>query len=339
MGGQSQTDPWKIVVFGKIADAGVDMLRADGRFSLFQYPDHPPERVRLAADADAVIVRMTAIDATLIDAAAKLKFVARHGVGYDTVDVDALTRRNIPLAILGDVNSSAVAEHALALMLGLSKRLTVYDRAVRAGNFAIRDSFGAGELEGRTVLLVGYGRIGRKVAARCRAFGMRVTVFDPYLDARSIADDAITGFSDLHDALGQADMVSIHAPKTPETTRIIDADAIAAMKPSAFIVNVARGGLIDEAALDAALVENRIAGAGLDVFEKEPPPGDHPLLRHESVIVSPHSAAFTRDCADRMSAGCAENVIAFFSGRVDAGLVVNRETLGNDRQRNGDENA
>jgi D-3-phosphoglycerate dehydrogenase len=323
----NSAEPWRLVIFGKIAAAGEERLRKDGRFSIASFPDHPPERLQAAADADAIIVRMTAIDRELVETAGRLKIVARHGVGYDTVDVPALTRCGIPLALTGDVNSSAVAEHTLALMLALVKRVTAYDRAMRAGDFGIRDSFSARELTGRTVLLVGYGRIGRKVAHLARAFAMKVVVLDPFVDEAVAKAEGIDVVADLHQGLSKADIVSVHAPKTPETTHIINEAALKAMRPDAYVINVARGGLVDETALLAALDTGEIAGAALDVFEKEPPADDSPLLKHEKLVLSPHSAAFTAECADRMALACAENVIGFFDGTIDRSLVVNPETL------------
>jgi D-3-phosphoglycerate dehydrogenase len=317
----------ELVVFGKIADAGEARLRRDGRFRIRSYPDYPPERLEAAADAEAIIVRMTPIDAELIDIAPRLRFVARHGVGYDTVNVPDLTARGIPLAVTGDVNSGAVAEHTLALILALAKQVARYDCQTRAGNFAVRDTFAARELAGRTILLVGYGRIGRKVAYLAKAFGMTVNVYDPFADANALAADGVWPAASLHEGLANADVVSVHAPKTPETMHIIDAGALKAMPRHGVVVNVARGGLVDEAALLAALDADEIAGAALDVFEIEPPAPDSALLSHENVVVSPHSAAFTTECADRMALACAENVIAFFDGRVDPALVVNPETL------------
>jgi D-3-phosphoglycerate dehydrogenase len=323
----NSVEPWRLVIFGKIAAAGEERLRQDGRFSITSFPDHPPERLQAATDADAIIIRMTAIDRELVETAGRLKIVARHGVGYDTVDVPALTGRGIPLALTGDVNSGAVAEHTLALMLALVKRIAAYDRAMRAGDFGIRDSFSARELTGRTILLVGYGRIGRKVAHLARAFAMKVMVFDPFVDEAAAKAEGIEVVADLHQGLSKADIVSVHAPKTPETTHIINEAALKAMRPDAFVINVARGGLVDETALLAALDAGEIAGAALDVFETEPPAADSPLLKHEKLVLSPHSAAFTAECADRMALACAENVIGFFDGTIDRSLVVNPETL------------
>jgi D-3-phosphoglycerate dehydrogenase len=182
-------------------------------------------------------------------------------------------------------------------------------------------------LAGRTILLVGYGRIGRKVARLAQAFGMAVSVYDPFADPDVLVPDGVSPAASLHEGLAGADVVSVHAPKTPETMHIIDAGALKAMPNHGVVVNVARGGLVDEAALLAALDAGEIAGAALDVFETEPPVADSPLLSRENVVVSPHSAAFTTECADRMALACAENVIAFFDGRIDPALVVNPETL------------
>jgi D-3-phosphoglycerate dehydrogenase / 2-oxoglutarate reductase len=322
----------KVLVFGKINHAGLERLKDDGRFEVVEHADRAPDRIAAAADADAIVVKMTAIDEALLAAAPALKFVARHGLGYDTVDVAALTRRGIPLALTGDVNSGAVAEHTLALVLAIAKRLCPYDAAVRRGDFAVRDSYSAFELQGRTILLIGYGRIGRKVGRLARAFGMQVLVRDPFVTADQIADKA-TLVDDLHHGLAAADVVSIHAPRSPDGAYLLDAGSFDVIKPGAMVINVARGGLVDEAALLRALDEGRVAGAGLDVFEREPPTPDDPLLRHPKVLLSPHCAAYTRESSSLMALACADNVIGFFDGRLDPSLVVNPETLEGDRPK------
>jgi D-3-phosphoglycerate dehydrogenase len=294
------------------------------------------DRIEVASRAHAIIVRMTKIDAELIDAAPNLTFVARHGVGYDTVDVEALTRRGIPLALTGDVNSGAVAEHALGLMLALAKRIPAYDQAVRTGRYSIRDSFSACELDGRTVLVIGFGRIGRKVARLCDAFGMTVLVADPFVDAGAIESLDYRYAGDLNSALEQADFVSVHVPKGPDTAHLIGKAQLDRMRRGAFLINVSRGGLVDEAALLAALDAGRLGGAALDVFEVEPPPDDYALLKHPGVVLTPHSAAFTGECSARMALACAQNVINFVSGRIDPELVVNPETLDKTSTQDGD---
>jgi D-3-phosphoglycerate dehydrogenase len=323
--------PYKVLVFGKINDAGLDRLRADGRLEVVEHADRAPDRIAAAHDVDAIIVKMTPIDEALLTAAPGVKFVARHGLGYDTVDVDALSRRGIPLALTGDVNSGAVAEHAMALILAIAKKLCPYDAAVRRGAFAVRDSYSAVELRNRTILLIGYGRIGRKVGRLAQAFGMNVLVRDPFVTADQVAADGAMLVDDLHHGLAKADVVSIHAPKAKDGHYLLDADSFNAVKPGAIVINVARGGLLDEAALLRVLDDGRVAGAGLDVFEREPPPPDDPLLRHPQVLLSPHCAAYTQETSRLMALACAANVIGFFDGCLDPALVVNPETLSRKR--------
>lgn len=318
--------PKTVLILGKIADAGCEKLRADGGYKLIERPDHAEDRFEVAGQADAIIVRMTAINPELLSHAPNLKFVARHGVGYDTVDVPALTERGIPLAVTGDVNSGAVAEHTLTLMLALAKKTVEYDRAMRADNFAIRDTFSAIELRGRNVFLVGFGRIGRKVADMCLALGMTVTIYDPYLKPEAIAGLGFKLVADLSEGLASADFVNVHAPLTPQTRHIISAETVAQMKPGARVINVARGGLVDEKAVLKALNDGHLHGAGFDVFENEPPTSEDALLQHPLTIVSPHCAAFTIECADRMALSCAENVMGFFNGSLDPALVINKGT-------------
>ncbi len=317
----------KVLVLGKIHDAGVNRLREAGTFEIVERPDNPPDLFEQARDTDAIIVRTTPINPPLLIAARTLKLVARHGVGYDAVDVAALTGRGIPLALVGDVNSTAVAEHTLALMLSLAKRVPTYDKAIRSGHYAVRDSFAATELAGRTVLVLGFGRIGRLVAKLSAAFGMDVLVYDPVVPRADVEAQGYRSAADVAQALPAADYVTIHAPKIPGAKHLIGNAEIERMKAGAFLINVSRGGMVDEEALVRALEEKRLAGAGLDVFEEEPLPPDHPLARNEKVVLSPHSAAFTQECAERMALACAENVIAFAAGRLDPRLVVNPEVL------------
>jgi len=316
-----------VLVLGKIHHAGIDRLgAADCRIT--QLPDHPSDLASRVAGIDAIIVRMTRIDSAVIDSAPGLKIVARHGVGYEAVDVEALSRRGIPLALVGDVNSGAVAEHTLALMLGLAKRLVAYDQATRDGNFAIRDSFSARELAGKTVLVVGFGRIGREVARRCACFGMSVIAADPFVEPSVAEQEGFSHVADFRDALGQADYVSVHVPKLQGAGYLIGAPELTAMKPDATVLNLSRGGVVDENAVREALVAGRLRGAALDVFEDEPPKRDNPLFALDSIIVSPHCAAFTEECARRMAMACAENVLAVFDGNLNPDLVVNQKVLG-----------
>jgi D-3-phosphoglycerate dehydrogenase / 2-oxoglutarate reductase len=280
------------------------------------------------ADADGVTIRTTPLPAEVLDRAARLKVVSRHGVGYDNIDVDALTRRRIPLAIAADANATAVAEHTLYFMLALAKQGLRYDRATREGCWAVRNSLEAVDLMGRRVLVMGFGRIGREVAKRCAAFGMAVMVYDPYVQANVIeAAGDYRSVPDFEAALPETDVLTVHMPLGADSRGLIGAAELAALPPHAFVINAARGGIIDEAALHDALTSQKIAGAGLDVFDREPPPDDHPLFALDNVILTPHSAGLSKEAAVRMAISTAKNVLAGIDGKLDPSMVVNREVL------------
>jgi len=227
-------------------------------------------------------------------------------VGYDAVDVPALTRRRIPLMVIGTANSVTVAELAMFHMMTLAKRGPVMSAIVQESRWSDKFAERPIELSQKTLLVVGFGRIGTRIARRCLAMDMAVLVYDPYVAGESIRAAGCEQVDDLDAALPRADVVTLHCPKTRETTGLIDAARLKRMKPSAFLVNTARGGIVDEAALHAALTAGTIAGAGLDVFEKEPAPKDHPLFALANVSLSPMSAAArSRPVSARRSPPCA----------------------------------
>lgn len=312
-----------ILVAGRLHQAGVELLKsASGitfklidEISLDSYAPH-------VGEADAILLRTQPLTAELIAQAPRLKIVSRHGVGYDAVDVKALTTRNIPLAIVGDVNSRAVAEHTLMLMLSAARRTTTHDHAARADNWNIRNAFETTELDGKHLLLLGLGRIGRRVALLAQAFGMSVTAYDPFVTKEAMAQLGVANAANIQQALPAADYVSLHVPLSPQGP-VIGVAELALMKPSAIIVNAARGGLIDEAALDAALRQRRLAAAALDVLAEEPPSSKHFLLSNPKVTISPHSAGLTAECAARMAISSVQNILDFFAGRLSPSLVVN----------------
>lgn len=276
--------------------------------------------------AEAILIRTQPMPASVIAAAPLLKVVSRHGVGYDAVDISALNARGIPLAIVGDVNSVSVAEHTMMLMLALSKQATAYDAAVRGTGWGTRNRFTAFELSGKTLLLLGFGRIGRLVAQRAAAFGMRVEAYDPFVAKTAIEAAGAAPVADLDAAYARADVVSVHMPRT-DGKAIMGARELALLKPSALVVNTARGGLIEEAALATALSSGKLAGAGLDVFDAEPPPPDHALLKEPRAILSPHIAGLSIESAERMAVSSAQNILDYFAGRLDPSLVVNRAAI------------
>ena len=317
-----------ILAAGKLHAAGVERLKQAQGFTFTLVEDVSVESyLPHLAEADAVVIRTQPMTAETIALAPNLKIVSRHGVGYDSVDVKALTSRGIPLCIVGDVNSRAVAEHTLMLMLAVARRAAVHDAASRNGNWNVRNGFETVELDGKTLLLVGYGRIGRRVGELARAFGMAVMAHDPFVNQDVLAKHGVRPAEDLLKALGEADYVSLHMPGQASGAVIFE-EELGAMKPSAILINAARGGLVDEQALDKALREGRLFGAGLDVFRAEPPAPDHPLLTNDRVLISPHTAGLTSECAARMAVASVQNVIDHFAGRLDPALVVNASATG-----------
>jgi D-3-phosphoglycerate dehydrogenase len=312
-----------VLVAGRIHDAGLALLRSAPGVTFDLVEEVSTESYApLVEHADAVLIRTQPMPAAVINAAPRLKIVSRHGVGFDAVDVAALSQRGIPLAIVGDVNSRSVAEHTMMLILSLAKRTLRYDAKTRQSEWNYRNSFDATELAGKTLLLLGFGRIGRSVAKLAQAFGMELLVHDPFVDEAAIRGAGAVPAPDMQSALGQADVISVHIPLSAGGA-LIGASELARLKPTAVVVNTARGGLIDEEALASAIDDGRLAGAGLDVFTAEPPAHDHPLFGNDRVILSPHSAGLTRESAIRMSVSAVQNILDFFAGSLDPKLVVN----------------
>jgi D-3-phosphoglycerate dehydrogenase / 2-oxoglutarate reductase len=318
----------RVVVAGKIHPSGLAVLRGRQGLDIEEHQLLDEARMQAAvACADALLIRTSTLSAEAIKSAKALKIVARHGVGYDNIDVAALTERGIPLALVGNVNAVSVAEHTLYLLLACMKRGLAYDRAMRNGGWQIRDTLGARDLKGKTLLIIGYGRIGSEVAARARAFGMKIEAYDPLVKAGT-TDSGVTMAADLDVAIERADAVSLHLPLMAQTRNLFDAKKIARMKADAVLICTARGGLIDEEALAKALREGRLMAAGLDVYAEEPPAATHALLALENVVLSPHSAALTEECAERMAVISAQNCLDGLDGRIDPSLIANPEVLG-----------
>jgi D-3-phosphoglycerate dehydrogenase / 2-oxoglutarate reductase len=242
--------------------------------------------------------------------------------------VPALSRRGIPLLVAGSANSPSVAEQALFMMLTLAKRAVEMHALVKDGKWASRLGKLPYDLFGKTVLIVGFGRIGTRTAKRCLAMEMNVLIYDPYKPAAEIKAAGCEPVADLDAALPRADFVSIHCPKTPETIAMFNAARLKRMKPTAYLVNTARGGIVSEAALYDALVSGQLAGAGLDVFEQEPPPSGHSLFELPNVIIAPHVAGVTREAVDRMSEQTALNILSVLDGEPIRQNVINQDVLG-----------
>lgn len=307
-----------------VAEVGIAMLAQAGwMLDLVQSPT-PEEFAHRLEQADAVILRYQALPQSAIERASRLKLVARHGVGYDSVHVDTLTARRIPLAITVNANASSVAEHAFALLLAVARRTLASDRSVRSGQWQSGLQFPLVELAGKTALVVGAGRIGRAMARRLHAFDMQVLVYDPVLPQGTPLPDGLERVDDLNTALARADVVSLHLPLTPQTHHLVDP---LACKPGAILVNTARGPVLNEARLVESLSRRILAGAGLDVFEQEPALANSALAALPQVVLSPHVAALTDAALQRMSSECASNIIDFFSGNVNRDAIVNPQAL------------
>jgi D-3-phosphoglycerate dehydrogenase / 2-oxoglutarate reductase len=314
----------KVLVAGSIQQAGLDILSQRSDITIDCCPDQTSEKelIDRVVNVSAILVGTTPITERIIDAARVLKVVSRRGVGYDNIDLSALRRRKIPLTIVGLANASTVAEHTLFFMLALAKQAIAYDRATRTGNWRFRESLLASDLLGKTLLLVGFGRIGREVSVRAAAFGMRVMVYDPLIPGTALGKFPVEPVKDLLHGLAICDFLSVHVPLTPETAGLIGAKAFAVMKPTAFVISTARGGVVDEDELVNALRTGLIRGAGLDVFKEEPLSPDHPLASLENVMLSPHTAALTLECARRMDAVAAQNCLDAIDGKLDPALIV-----------------
>lgn len=311
-----------VLVAGKLHPSGIELLsgRSDVTFDYVEEVSEPSYAPLIDA-ADGLVIRTQPLSAETVKRAARLRIVSRHGVGYDSVDLLSLNERGIALAVVGDVNSVSVAEQAMMLLLAAAKRVIRSDRAVRNGDWGWRNRLEPIELWRKRLLIVGFGRSGRHLARMAAGFGMDIRAFDPFLASRGWPDDSVPTVAGLSEGLAWADYVSVHAPKGDRP--VIEAAELAMMKPTAVLVNTARGGVVDESALIAALSEERLAAAGLDVFDDEPPAPDNPLFAMDRVILSPHVAGLTAECAERMAVSSVQNVLDFFAGRLDPALVVN----------------
>jgi D-3-phosphoglycerate dehydrogenase / 2-oxoglutarate reductase len=323
----------KIFITESFSQAGRILLGERDDIEMVEFPNMISAvdfqaKLREHAPVHGVALGGTRFGETELEASGEMKVVTRIGVGFDAVDVPALSKRRVPLMVAGTANSPSVAEHAVFMMLTLAKRATEMHSIVRDNRWAARLGMLPYDLFGKTVLIVGFGRIGTRTAKRCLAMEMTVLVYDPYKPAADIKAAGCEPVSDLDAVLPRADFVTIHCPKNPETVGMFNAARIKLMKPAAYLINTARGGIVDEKALHEALLSKRLAGAGLDVFEQEPPPAQHPLLALPNVIMAPHVAGVTREAVDRMSEQTARNILSALDGTPIRQNVINQDVLG-----------
>ncbi|MBN8902508.1 MAG: hydroxyacid dehydrogenase [Rhodospirillales bacterium] len=323
------TNKRKVMLPDVMGRQGIDLIRAREDIETVIYPGGISQADLLPqlADCAGIALASTPFRQAEMDASPAMQVVGRIGVGFDAVEIPALNARGVPLMTAGTANSTSVAEQAFHLMINLAKRHTEMDRLVRGERWTERHGILPMELSGKTVLIVGFGRIGTRSARRCIGFDMTVLVYDPFVDAGTITAAGCDLVADLDAALPRADFVSIHCPKKPDTVGLFDAARIAKMKRGAFIVNTARGGIIDEPALYAALTSGQLAGAGLDVFAQEPVEPDNKLLTLDNVISSPHMAGVTAEAVQAMAVATARDILSVLDCNPIRENVVNKEVL------------
>ena len=324
------TNKHKVLLPHTMGKQGIDLIQAREDIEMVIYPAgiSQADFLPLLVDCAGIALSGTPYKQTEMDASPAMQVVARIGVGYDAVEVPALTLRNVPLMVAGSSNSVSVAEQAFHFIISLAKLNHQMDRLVKDDKWTTRHATPPMEISGKTVIIVGFGRIGTRSARRCLGFDMNVCIYDPYVDRASIVAAGCTPVADLDAALPSADFVSIHCPKSPATVGMFNAPRLARMKKGAYLSNTARGGIVNEADLYAALTSGHLGGAGLDVFDLEPTPVNNPLLKLGNVIASPHMAGVTVESIQGMAVVTAQNILGVLDGKPNADNAINPEVFG-----------
>ena len=309
----------KILVIQPIHEEGINLLKDNSDFEYEVVDNIDTEFLKSKIkDCDGISIRTAKLSGDVIEAANNLKIISRHGVGYDNIDLEVSKKKDITLAITATANAVAVAEHVMFMILNISKRGSMYDDTVKSGKFNERNKLPKTvELWNKNILIAGFGRIGQALIKRCLGFEMNVFVYDPYVSKEFIEKEGGTKVEDLSEASKDMDAISLHIPLNNETKNIVNYELLKSMKKNCIIINAARGGIVNEVDLDRALNEDLIFGAGLDVFETEPPIENNPLLQNKKVFLSPHTAAFTEECVTRMGKETVQNIFDFFDGNLE----------------------
>jgi D-3-phosphoglycerate dehydrogenase len=305
----------KVLLAEPIDEAGMKVLR--GKVDIVMSPDPSGESVgQLLKEVQGLIVRTaTKVSRSMIESAPRLEVISRTGGGLDNVDIEAATGHSVVVCGVKGPQDRFVAEHAVSLIMALAKQIFYLDKEVRKGNFKSRYDYRPMGLAGKRVGVMGLGRIGRIVAEMCHHLGMEVWGYDPYLNARDLRLPGLVFTKEREEILKTSDFLSLHVPLSRETQGLVGKKELDLMKPTAFLINTSRGEIIDEPALIEALQEGKIAGAGLDVFAKEPPEPSHPFFQMENVILTPHTGALTKDAVAQLAEGAAQNILDVLEGR------------------------
>ena len=315
---------YKIAIIEEIDKEGLKLFDNNSNFSYEIIKDTSEENlIKILPNFDGCSLRISKLNSKIMSVCKSLKIISRHGVGYDNVDLNYIKKNNITLTITATANAIAVSEHVLYMMLALSKSKLDYDNEVRTGvfkkNMKLIKTF---ELMGKDILIAGFGRIGKSLIKKCLGFDMNVLVYDPFLDDKTIYDYGGKRVKSIEDGVKSADYVSIHMPLNDKTKNLFNYELFKKMKKNSIIINTARGGIVNEVDLNKALDENLIFGAGLDVFEKEPPSPDNLLLKNKKLIMSPHISALTDECKIRMAKETVKNIIDFFENKLNKSVII-----------------
>ena len=317
----------KVALIGEFHEAGKKILE-ENNINYFSTFDYDFENLKnCLSDCDAIGIRTAKLPAEVLSHCSKLKIVARHGVGYDSVDLNYLNTKKIPLAITGTSNAVSVAEHVITMFLSLSRRIIDCHNLVRDGEYVNKTLIQKTvELFNKKVLIIGYGRIGKEVAKRLSSFDCEILIHDPILESKN-TDVSPYKFVDLETGLKNANFITIHIPLLENTKNLISKNEFSIMKNDTIIVNTSRGGIVNQEDLKLALEEEKILGAGLDVFTNEPPDSDDPILSAKNIIFTPHNAALTLECRTRMSIETIENILSHINNNTNIDNIINKNIL------------
>jgi len=317
---------YKIGIIDTMKNKGIELLMNYKDFDCEIVTDLSRENLLLKLpEFDGITLRRGKIDRKILNKCDKLKVIARHGVGYDSVDTECLKEKAITLLVAHDSTSTSPAEHIMFMIMNIYKGVSMFDTMVRGGDFIkaihlnIEKNF---ELFNKIILITGFGRIGKKLIKKCLGFDMKVLVFDPYVDDMTITSFGGEKVASLEEGLKKADILSLSLPLNSETKNFITLKEMKLMKKSSIIINAARGGIVNEEDLNNALDNNIIAFAGIDVFEKEPPEPTNPLITNKKVVLSPHAATFTKEGLENMAVETAQNIIDFFENKIENTKIV-----------------